>query len=98
MLLLGYQPRDLEISTKKPYGIHRFYSKNIAIGHVKTATFRAFKEFLVDNDFKIIMAKPLYAKENFLINLIDKILSTPALSRRFYILAKKFKEVNYIAK
>jgi len=28
LLLTGYQPRDLEISKRKPYGIHSFCSKN----------------------------------------------------------------------
>jgi SAM-dependent methyltransferase len=86
-LLLGYQPRDLEISRKKAFGVAPFFSKN-AIGHIKVATFGAFKEFLKDNGFDIIVARPLYSKEGLLINLVDKILFTPRFSRRFYVLAK----------
>jgi hypothetical protein len=90
-LLLGYQPRDLEISTKKPYGVAPSYSYHGVIGHVKVATFKAFKEYLIDNGFEIVIAKPLYNKQSLLINLIDKIFSTPALSRRFIVLAKKIR-------
>ena len=90
-LLLGYQPRGLEISTKKLYGVAPWYSHRGVIGHVKVATFKAFKEYLMDNGFEIVIAKPLYNKQSLLINLIDKIFSTPALSRRFMVLAKKIR-------
>lgn len=90
-LLLGYQPRDLEISTKKLYGVAPSYSYRGVVGHVKVATFKAFKEYLMDNGFEIVIAKPLFNKQSLLINLIDKIFSTPALSRRFIVLARKIK-------
>jgi len=91
-LLLGYQPRDLEISRKtrkKLYGVAPPYRNHGVVGHVKVATFKAFKEYLTDNGFEIVMARPLYSKQNLLINLIDKLLSTPSLSRRFIVLARK---------
>jgi len=88
-LLLGYQPRDLEISRKKLYGVAPPYKNHGVVGHVKVATFRTFKEYLMDNGFEIVMSRPLYNKQNLLINLVDKLLSTPALSRRFVILARK---------
>jgi SAM-dependent methyltransferase len=88
-LLLGYQPRDLEISRRKLYGVAPPYRNHGVAGHVKVATFRAFKEYLTDNGFEIVMARPLYSKQSLLINFIDKILSTPSLSRRFVILARK---------
>jgi SAM-dependent methyltransferase len=90
-LLLGYQPKDLEISTKKLYGVAPSYSYRGVVGHVKVATFKAFKEYLMDNGFEIVIAKPLFNKQSLLINLIDKIFSTPALSRRFIVLARKIK-------
>jgi SAM-dependent methyltransferase len=88
-LLLGYQPRDLEISRKKLYGVAPPYRNRGVAGHVKVATFKAFKEYLTDNGFEIVMARPLYNKQNLLINLIDKLLFTPSLSRRFIVLARK---------
>ena len=90
-LLLGYQPRDLEISKKKLYGVAPPYRHHGVIDHVKVATFKAFKEYLMDNSFEIVIAKPLYNKQSLLINLIDKIFSTPALSRRFIVLARKIR-------
>jgi len=88
-LLLGYQPRDLEISRKKLYGVAPPYRNHGVAGHVKIATFKAFKEYLMDNGFEIVMARPLYNKQNPLVNLIDRIFSTPSLSRRFIVLVRK---------
>jgi len=88
-LLLGYQPRDLEISRKKLYGVAPSCRNHGVTGHVKIATFKAFKEYLMNNGFEIVMAKPLYNKQNPLINLVDKLLYTPSPSRRFVILARK---------
>jgi SAM-dependent methyltransferase len=88
-LLLGYQPRDLEISRKKLYGVAPPYRNHGVVGHVKVTTFKAFKEYLAENGFEIIMARPLYNKQNPLINLIDRILSTPSLARRFIVLVRK---------
>jgi SAM-dependent methyltransferase len=67
-LLLGYQPRDLEISGKRLYGVAPPFKTHGVVGHVKVATFKAFKEFLVDSGFDIVMAKPLYSKTNPMIN------------------------------
>jgi SAM-dependent methyltransferase len=88
-LLLGYQPRDLEISTKKLYGVAPPYSHHGVAGHVKVATFKAFKEYLIDNNFEIVMVGPLYSKQSLLINIVDRLLSSPSISRRFVILARK---------
>jgi SAM-dependent methyltransferase len=88
-LLLGYQPRDLEISTRKLYGVAPPYSHHGVVGHVKVATFKAFKEYLIDNNFEIVMVGPLYNKQSLLINIVDRLLSSPSISRRFVILARK---------
>jgi len=88
-LLLGYQPRDLEISGKKLYGVAPPFKTHGVVGHVKEATFRAFYEFLVDSGFDIIMAKPLYSKANPMVNFLDRLLSSPSLSRRYIFLARK---------
>lgn len=88
-LLLGYQPRDLEISKRKLYGVAPPFKNHGTAGHIKIATFKAFKEFLIDNGFEIVNATPLYSTENILINLLDKLFNTPSLSRRYTILARK---------
>lgn len=88
-LLLGYQPRDLEISGKKLYGVAPPFKTHGVVGHVKVATFKAFKEFLADSGFDIVMAKPLYSKTNPMINFLDRLLNTSSLSRRYIFLARK---------
>ncbi len=88
-LLLGYQPRDLEISKKKLYGVAPPFKNHGVAGHIKVATLNAFKEYLVDNGFEIVMTRPLYSKQSLLVNLVDKIFYTPSLSRRFIVLARK---------
>jgi len=35
------------------------------------------------------MTRPLYGRQNLLINIIDRILFSPSISRRFIILARK---------
>lgn len=91
LLLLGYQPRDLEISWRGLFGVFktRRYG-TVPIGHVKIATYRALVEYLESFSFKIIRAYPLYSREHPLILMIDKILHPfPSLSRRVMILAQK---------
>jgi hypothetical protein len=87
--LLGYQPRDLEISRKKLYDVAPPFKNHNVVGHIKLATLNAFKEYLVDDGFEIVMTRPLYNKQSLLVNLVDKIFYTPSLSRRFVVLARK---------
>ena len=91
-LLLGYQPRDLEISKKKVYGILPMYRTQSVVGHIKGATYRAFKEFLEDNGFHIVKSIPLYSNETLVVNIIDTMLRSPSLARRFIVLAKYIKD------
>ncbi|MGC9107812.1 MAG: class I SAM-dependent methyltransferase, partial [Infirmifilum sp.] len=88
-LLLGYQPRDLEISQQKLYGVLPYYRSHPPDTHIKTAVFKAFKELLEDNGFQVLIAQSLYSKENLLVNIIDRLLNTPSLGRRFIILARR---------
>lgn len=91
-LLLGYQPRDLEISSKKLYHVLPQYRGHLPAGHIKIATLGAMKEFLEDNGFRVVKIWPLYAKDNVLANVVDGVLkSFPSLARRFMILAQKQK-------
>ena len=85
-LLLGYQPRDLEISENKLYGT--MFGYNIT-GHIKGATLRGIVDFLKGNGFEIVKVKPVVSKETKWANVVDKLLSPFAgLSRRLLILAK----------
>jgi len=88
-LLLGYQPRDLEISSKRPYHVLPQY-RGHPTGHIKIATLGAIEEFLEDRGFKVVKVWPLYAKDNVVANVIDRILKPfPSLARRFIVLAQK---------
>lgn len=91
LLLLGYQPWDLEISKRGLFGVLRTKKYGIGpIGHVKIATYKALVEYLESFNFKIIHTYPIYSREHPLILLIDKILHPfPSLSRRVMILAQK---------
>ena len=94
-LLLGYQPISLEISQRKLYGVS--FGKNSnpmrsaprPIGHIKMATYRAWREFLEDNDLRIVRVEPVYSSNLGWINFVDKILSPfPGMARRLIILAQ----------
>ncbi|MGM0567672.1 MAG: class I SAM-dependent methyltransferase [Elusimicrobiota bacterium] len=93
-LLLGRQPRDIEISTKKPFGTLGIYDDKF-LNHVHTPTYRAFKEMLEYHEFVILKKGGIfpyqYSKK---LKVIDKITAPiPSLCRRIIILAKK--EKNY---
>lgn len=92
-LLLGYQPRDVEISLKISPGILPVYPRNThgLLVHIHSATFRAIKEMMEYYGFKIEKAgtSPPY-QINILVKVVDKVFSLcPSLSRRFIILARK---------
>jgi len=89
-LLLGYQPRDLEISAKKLYHVLPQYRGHPPVGHIKIATLGAMKGFLEDHGFKVVKAWSLYAKDNIIANVVDQILKPfPSLARRYIVLAQK---------
>ncbi len=99
-LLLGYQPRDVEISQRKAFGVLRGYDTQ-PIGHIHAATLRAVKELLEAYGFQVITSRGIrppvkcsaYALDPIkcaIIHFLDKIFFMPSLSRRFAILARKF--------
>lgn len=72
LLLLGYQPRDLEISRRGLFGVLKTRRHGAGpVGHVKIATYRALVEYLESFNFKIIRAYSLYSREHPLILLVD---------------------------
>jgi len=91
-ILLGYQPRDLEISKYRLYHVLPQYKGHLPAGHIKIATLGAMKEYLEDRGFEIVKVLSLYAKDNTLANIVDKFFKQfPSLARRFIILAQKQK-------
>ncbi|MEM2363811.1 MAG: hypothetical protein QXQ20_08980 [Candidatus Nezhaarchaeales archaeon] len=90
LLLLGFQPRDLEISSKRLYGVAPLYKGHAPIGHVKVATLPAMRQFIESYGFRVVRASSLYAKDNVLANIVDLLLKPfPSLARRYIILAQR---------
>lgn len=89
-LLLGYQPRDVEISFKFPPGILPFHARGFT-GHIHSATLGAVKQMLKYYGFDITRVSSLSPyHNNKLVRVADKTFSfSPSLSRRFIILGKK---------
>ncbi|MEM1914633.1 MAG: class I SAM-dependent methyltransferase [Candidatus Nezhaarchaeales archaeon] len=90
LLLLGFQPRDLEISSKRLYGVAPLYKGHAPVGHVKVATLSAMRQFIESYGFRVVRVSSLYAKDNALTNIVDLLLKPfPSLARRYIILAQR---------
>lgn len=99
-LLLGHQPRNLEISRFKIVGVHNLYHSQFKklrpVGHISTCTLRAIEELLKHYGFRIedcwgtgIVPQPGYKQKLFL-KIIDTLLSKrTSLAVRFILVAKK---------
>ena len=89
-ILLGYQPRDVEISAKFCPGLLPGIPKG-HIGHLHTATLRCMKELMKCHGFHFIGAvgsSPF--RVNPMVDVLDRVtVFAPSLSRRFIIVAKK---------
>jgi len=90
-LLLGYQPRDVEISSTIAAGALPVYSLHDVWGHVHSATLRAVKQMLKYYGFSIIKVNASPTSDpRIVVKIIDKILAfSPRLSRRFIIISQK---------
>jgi len=89
-LLLGYQPRDIEISRELSPGILPLYPHGF-LGHIHSATLLAIKQMLNHYGFHIIkVTSSSPYQTNKLLKVMDRLFSLwPSLGRRFIILAKK---------
>lgn len=94
-LLLGFQPRDVELSRRiANQGFLPIY-KGGYIGHIHSATLKCMKKILEFYGFKVVKVFPQnpYTKSIF-IKVLDKILGlSPSLSRRFIIISKKSERI-----
>ena len=89
-LLTGHQPRNVEFSKRKSFGIMDAYGTARTVGHVHTATVGALEEYLEYHDFDIIDTVGLHPyQEGRLVPLVDKLVSRrPSLCRRFAVLGQ----------
>jgi len=99
-LLLGYQPRNLEISERGLFGVHGLYKQLYTctdpMGRISSFTLRALEEFLSFNGFSVLrrwgagLIPSPDRDPGTLIKMIDRILSKrPSLAVRYIVLAKK---------
>ena len=99
-LLLGYQPRNLEVSRNKVVGVHKMYhslyDKTVPVTHISSCTLGGIKELLTYYGFKVgktwgtgvVPAPDL--KPSLILKIFDTLLSKKtSLSVRFILLAKK---------
>jgi SAM-dependent methyltransferase len=98
MLLGGYQPRDVEISSELLVGVPSAYQKrsDSPTGHIHTSTVRAFTELMTHHGFKqvaLLAGMPTMGTNSRLIRTTDRVLSHwPTLARRFYYVGTREKK------
>ena len=93
-LLFGYQPRDVEISSRRAFGISGFYDKvydRSPLVHIHSVTLKAFKELLEFYGFQIVSVVGFAPYQiNTAVKIVDKLFSVKkSWSRRFAVLARK---------
>jgi SAM-dependent methyltransferase len=93
MLLLGYQPRDVEISREALVGVPAGYAGEIPEGHIHIPTLRAFTELMEHHGFtrvQLSRGRPVMRPVHPMLRLVDSVLTRRvSLARRFYYLGAK---------
>jgi SAM-dependent methyltransferase len=92
-LLLGYQPRDVEVSDRAVVGTMPHYKGDQPAGHLHTATLRAFRELAELHGFtEVAVTGGSWAtrKTPKIALAIDGLFARlPSLSRRYFFLGRK---------
>ena len=93
-LLMGYQPRDVEVSREILVGVHPWYKADPKpTGHVHSLTTRAFEELMTYHGFetlKVTGATPGGRNKSRVIAFADALFSRKVtLARRFFYLGVK---------
>lgn len=99
MLLLGYQPRDIEISSEILAGVPRRPYRmrgEMPAGHIHIPTVRAFVELMEHHGYetvKVLSGRPnARTTSNKLYLTIDRIAALrPSLARRFFYVGRRVK-------
>ena len=97
MLLLGYQPRDIEISSEILAGVpHRPYRVHgeLPAGHIHIPTLRAFVELMEHHGYETVDVLPGRPNANTTSNrvflAVDRLATLrPSLARRFYYVGRR---------
>lgn len=90
-LLFGNQPRDVEISEERAFGISGFYPTTSSLNHVHSPTLGAFIELLEYYDIEIVEVEGIFPYQtNKIVKIIDRVFSSfPSLCRRVVVLGQK---------
>jgi SAM-dependent methyltransferase len=93
-LLMGYQPRDVEVSRETLVGVHPYYRRDPKpTGHIHTTTTRAFRELMEFHGFRTVSisaGRPNGRRKAWAPAALDAVLSlSPRLARRFFYLGVK---------
>ncbi|MGH2768715.1 MAG: methyltransferase domain-containing protein [Candidatus Methylomirabilales bacterium] len=94
-LLLGYQPRDIEVSREVVPGIHPYYRKRGSepTGHIHAVTTGAFRELAEHFGFTttlVLGGCPSDPKTGGLLKSFDQLMARrPTLAKRFYYFGQK---------
>jgi SAM-dependent methyltransferase len=93
MLLLGYQPRDVEISSEVLVGVPAGYVGDAPAGHIHIPTLRAFTELMEHHGFarvQLSSGTPVMRPVHPVLRLVDSVLTRRvSLARRFFYLGSK---------
>jgi SAM-dependent methyltransferase len=97
MLLLGYQPRDVEISAEVLAGVPRrpyLSSGERPAGHIHIPTARAFVDLMRHHGFEkvaLLASRPsIHSANSRLLATVDRVAALrPTLARRFYYVGVK---------
>jgi SAM-dependent methyltransferase len=93
LLLLGYQPRDVEISGEVLVGVPACYAGHEPDGHIHIPTVRAFTELMEHHGFALVhlsRGRPHVRSVHPVLRLVDSVLTRRvSLARRFYYVGSK---------
>ena len=90
-LLVGYQPRSVELSDEVAVGVLPWYPGKKPIGHVHAPTYRALRELLDYHGFDHRLTEGLHPyQRNRIVSALDRLLGwLPTLARRVTVLAQR---------
>jgi len=90
-LLIGYQPRHVEISSKYLVGVLPFYKMLVPVGHVHTCTYKALKDLASCYKFRSGYARGLRTTHpNRIVRIIDSLMARkPSLATRYLVALEK---------
>jgi SAM-dependent methyltransferase len=90
-LLIGYQPRHVEISSKYLVGVLPFYKVLVPVGHVHTCTYKALKDLASCYKFRVRYARGLRTTHpNRIVRIIDSLMARkPSLATRYLVALEK---------